>query len=119
MNALSEYLSVEVVRDKSLYRQDFARGKPTTKLENKGKTKEQNGTTIRFRPDNEIFEDGLDFNSGELIEILKTKAYLVSGLKITFTDASDTIDSKQVQFYYPNGIADIIEENARQKRLDY
>ena len=117
VNALSEYLSVEVVRDKSLYRQDFARGKPTTKLENKGKTKEQNGTTIRFRPDNEIFEDGLDFNSGELIEILKTKAYLVSGLKITFTDASDTIDSKQVQFYYPNGIADIIEENARQKDL--
>ena len=53
--------------------------------ENKGKTKEQNGTTIRFRPDNEIFEDGLDFNSGELIEILKTKAYLVSGLKITFS----------------------------------
>ena len=39
VNALSEYLSVEVVRDKSLYRQDFARGKPTTKLENKGKPK--------------------------------------------------------------------------------
>ena len=117
VNALSEYLSVEVVREKSLYGQDFARGKPTTKLENKGKTKEQNGTTIRFKPDNEIFEDGLDFNSGELIEILKTKAYLVSGLKITFTDASDPIESKQVQFYFPNGIADIIEENARQKDL--
>ena len=88
---------------------------PRQNLENKGKTKEQNGTTIRFRPDNEIFEDGLDFNSGELIEILKTKAYLVSGLKITFTDASETIESKQIQFHYPNGIADIIEENARQK----
>ena len=117
VNALSEHLSVEVVRDNLIYCQNFSRGKPTTKLTTKGGTKKRNGTTIIFKPDHEIFEDDLKFNSGELKEILETKAYLVSGLEINFTDATDQLNIEQVKYFYPNGIEDVIEKNALNKDL--
>ena len=51
VNALSERMEVEVARDRVLWRQTYARGKPTTKLTNAGPVQNRRGTTIRFRPD--------------------------------------------------------------------
>ena len=56
VNALSEWLHVEVHRDGKIYRQEFARGEPTTELETVGVAKDT-GTTITFLPDGEIFEE--------------------------------------------------------------
>src|SRR6188472_735567 len=56
VNALSEWLVAEVQRDGAIYRQEFARGEPTTKMKTIGPTKDT-GTTISFKPDAEVFEE--------------------------------------------------------------
>src|SRR5271166_6492110 len=55
VNALSEFLEIEVVRDRQLWTQRYARGKPVTKLTNAGPVHNRRGTSIRFKPDPEIF----------------------------------------------------------------
>ena len=55
VNALSEAMEVEVARDRTLWKQTFARGKPTTKLINAGPVHNRRGTSIRFKPDPQIF----------------------------------------------------------------
>ncbi|MBL4894818.1 MAG: ATP-binding protein, partial [Emcibacter sp.] len=55
VNALSEWLVVEVARDKQIWQQHFSRGKPTSKLENIGSTNNRRGTKVTFFPDHEIF----------------------------------------------------------------
>src|SRR3712207_3305646 len=55
VNALSERLEVEVARDRTLFTQAFERGKPVTRLKNAGAVHNRRGTTIRFRPDPQIF----------------------------------------------------------------
>src|ERR1700710_409438 len=55
VNALSEQMDVEVAREKILWKQSYVRGKPTTKLVNAGPVHNRRGTSIRFRPDREIF----------------------------------------------------------------
>ena len=118
VNALSEYLRVEVIREKKKYFQEFSRGKPTSKLTSIGKTIENNGTTIIFNPDSTIFENDINFEVDIIVEIIKTKAYLVSGLKINWLDNRDIEDKKEkIQFFYPNGISDFIEEMANSREL--
>jgi DNA gyrase subunit B len=56
VNALSEWLVVDVARGGKLYRQEFSRGEPTSELEAAGKAKES-GTTIKFLPDSEVFDE--------------------------------------------------------------
>src|SRR5713226_654870 len=55
VNALSDELTVEVARDRHLYVQEYSRGKPKTKLKDKGAVSNRRGTTIRFHPDPQIF----------------------------------------------------------------
>ena len=55
VNALSELMEVEVARDRVLWKQDFARGLPVTKLRNAGPVHNRRGTSIRFRPDSTVF----------------------------------------------------------------
>ncbi|MBY0428493.1 MAG: DNA topoisomerase IV subunit B, partial [Alphaproteobacteria bacterium] len=55
VNALSEHLEVEIARDKILWRQLYSRGVPKSKLEKVGAAPNKRGTTVRFRPDGEIF----------------------------------------------------------------
>ena len=55
VNALSETMEVEVARDRMLWKQSYARGKPTTKLINAGPVHNRRGTTIRFKPDARVF----------------------------------------------------------------
>src|SRR6202140_5414570 len=55
VNALSDYLEVEVVRDKTVYRQSSCRGKPTSKIQKVGQDAKGRGTTVAFRPDSDIF----------------------------------------------------------------
>ena len=61
VNALAEKLTVEVAREKKLYRQEYSRGKPLTKLEFVGNCPNRRGTSITFKPDAEIFEGNSTF----------------------------------------------------------
>ncbi len=84
VNALSEWLEVFVRRGGKKYRQLYARGFPQTELEVQGET-ENHGTTVRFMPDEEIFET-VEFSYEILRKRIEELAYLNKGLEIEFSD---------------------------------
>jgi DNA gyrase subunit B len=88
VNALSEWLTVEVCRDGSRYRQRYERGTPTADLARVDECGDRRGTTIHFKPDFQIFDD-LIFNFSTLSQRLREMAFLNRGLKITLTDERD------------------------------
>jgi DNA gyrase subunit B len=104
VNALSETLSAEVRRDGKVYRQEFARGVPTTGVEVVGEA-EDTGTTIHFLPDAEIFEE-LEMNDDTLLQRLRETAFLTKGLLIRFID--ERAEGKTVEFHYEGGIRDFV-----------
>tara|TARA_Y100000590_G_scaffold204107_2_gene231511 strand:+ start:2348 stop:4348 length:2001 start_codon:yes stop_codon:yes gene_type:complete len=110
VNALSEYLVVEVIRSKKKYSQDYSYGKPQTKLISHGKTSSSNGTKIAFQPDKSIFNENVYFDPNIIIDSLKMKAYLVAGTKITFKDNTTDIDNETIEICYPNGLIDFLDE---------
>ena len=85
VNALSEWLTVEVCRDGWRYRQNYERGTPTGPLEKVEKCGDRLGTTIHFKPDSQIFDD-LNFNFSTLSQRLREMAFLNRSLRITLTD---------------------------------
>ena len=84
VNALSEYLEVTVRREGEKYFQKFERGIPVTKLRHEGPSSSR-GTTIKFRPDEEIFST-IDFDYDTLSKRFEELAYLNCGLRIKFQD---------------------------------
>src|SRR5579875_2791366 len=82
VNALSSRLEVEVARSQKLYRLTFERGHPKGKLEDLGKVNNRRGTTIRFKPDTEIFGAKAAFKPQRLFKMARSKAYLFGGVEI-------------------------------------
>ncbi len=80
VNALSEWLHAEVHRDGKVYRQEFARGEPTTEMKEVG-TATDTGTTISFLPDAEIFEE-IEWSRDTLVQRLRETSFLTKGLRI-------------------------------------
>jgi DNA gyrase subunit B len=85
VNALSEWLIVEVSRDGERFRQGYARGIPVTEVERLGESDGTSGTTTHFKPDHQIFDD-LDFNFTTLSQRLREVAFLNRSLRITLVD---------------------------------
>src|SRR5277367_3882485 len=81
VNALSEVMEVEVARDRNLWKQTFAKGKPTTKLINAGPVHNRRGTSIRFKPDATVFGTA-GFSPARLYRLCRSKAYLFRGVQI-------------------------------------
>jgi DNA gyrase subunit B len=109
VNALSEWLKVEVRRDGKIYHQEFARGDATTDLDVVGKTqtKKDTGTTITFLPDLEIFdEDEFEWSMETLLQRLRETAFLTRGLRIVVTDEREGEDRHE--FHYEGGIRDFV-----------
>ena len=104
VNALSEWLELEVKRDGSVYQQRYERGNPVTSLTIVGKTKKR-GTKVTFRPDNEIFEN-IEFSFDILAHRLRELAFLNKGLEISITDERTTRSSL---FKYKGGIVQFVE----------
>merc|ERR1711991_854393 len=75
VNALSDKFVIEVIREKKIYRQEYSKGLPITKLLKVSETTKSNGTKILFIPDKEIF-------GKNVFSIIKNKAYLSPGVKI-------------------------------------
>ncbi|MDP6815221.1 MAG: DNA topoisomerase IV subunit B [Alphaproteobacteria bacterium] len=113
VNALSERLEVEVARDRKLWRQSYARGKPKGKLKAAGKAPNRRGTTIAFLPDGQIFGDGARFQPARLYRMARSKAYLFRGVEIRWKCAEDLLTGKddtpaEESFNFPNGLADFL-----------
>ncbi len=105
VNALSEWLVAEVHRDGKVYRQEFARGEPTTELKKVGVTQET-GTTISFLPDAEIFTDGIEWDAEILTQRLRETAFLTKGMHIALID--ERAGGEKVEFRYEGGIRDFV-----------
>src|ERR1700761_5903862 len=114
VNALSEKMEVEVARDRVLWKQSYARGKPTTKLINGGAVHNRRGTSIRFRPDSTIF-GAVAFGPARLYRLCRSKAYLFRGVQIRWAcDPSLLKGSKdetpaEAVLHFPGGLRDSLE----------
>jgi topoisomerase IV subunit B len=114
VNALSEMLEVEVARERTLWKQSYARGKPKTKLINAGPVQNRRGTTIRFRPDPQIFGP-LMFQPARLYKLCRSKAYLFRGVEIRWScdpsllpGGKDETPAEAV-LHFPGGLRDSLE----------
>jgi len=104
VNALSEYLVVEVYRDGKIYYQRYERGKTKNRLEITGDTKKR-GTKIHFMPDNQIFEiSAFDFEI--LMKRMRELSFLTKGVRIKI---SDERSGRKKDFVYEGGIKSFVE----------
>ena len=106
VNALSSELVVTVKRDGERHEITFERGDATSKLKRLGAAR-GTGTTIRFRPDEDVFGGKLAFDAELIAERLEAKSYLHGGLEIVFTDETKSPVQTQT-FVHPQGIAEYL-----------
>jgi DNA gyrase subunit B len=104
VNALSEFVELEIRRDGKVYHQLYERGEVKTELKIVGKTKNA-GTQVRFKPDSEIFET-TTFSFELLSQRLRELAFLNKGLSISIEDERT---EKRHDFFYKGGIISFIE----------
>ena len=115
VNALSSFMKVEVIRDGYLYVQEFSRGLPTTPLTKKDKIKKNNGTSITFKPDSEIFGENNLFNPIKIFNMLENKAYLFKGVQINWKCDESLLKTNNIlpsskKICYINGILDYMKQ---------
>jgi DNA gyrase subunit B len=112
VNALSEWLDLEIKQNGHVFQQHYAKGVPAGPLTIVGKTRGR-GTKITFKPDSEVFEI-LDFSWDILSQRLRELAFLNRGLKITL---SDERTEKKQEFHYGGGIVSFVEHLNKNKTL--
>ncbi|MGE5174952.1 MAG: DNA topoisomerase subunit B, partial [Hyphomicrobiales bacterium] len=104
VNALSEWLEVEVRRSGKRYHQRYERGIVKSELAERGETEEQ-GTTVRWMPDTQIFET-VEYNFDTLSQRLRELAFLNKGIRIQFADERT---GKKHDFQYEGGIVSFVK----------
>ncbi len=112
VNALSEWLEVEVFQNGNHYKQIYNRGIPQRELQIVGKS-DITGTKVTFMPDEDIFESTV-FNYDTVKVRLRELAYLNKGLRITIEDKRDGQECAD-DFYYEGGIRHFVEDLNRNK----
>lgn len=112
VNALSDWLEVEIYRDGKIHKQRYEKGKVIHPLEITGNTRKR-GTKVTFMPDGTIFET-LEFDFDTLRTRLREMAFLTKGLKITLSDKREGKE-KEREFYYEGGIKEFVEYINRHK----
>jgi DNA gyrase subunit B len=106
VNALSEWLEVEVFRDGRIHFQAYERGAPTSELTVRGKT-ERRGTRIHFKPDPDIFET-TTFHYGTLVRRVRELAYLNPGVSLTLVDERAGMEQEN-EFCYEDGLKAFVQ----------
>ena len=106
VNALSEYLEVEVHDGQNVYRQRYERGHSTGPLQ-KGEATDKTGTIVKFLPDKEIFEDTV-FEFETLQNRLREQAFLNKGVRIILTDKREGLEQSE-EYMYEGGIKSFVE----------
>jgi DNA gyrase subunit B len=110
VNALSDWLDLEIWRDGEVWEQSYEKGVPTSKLKASGKTK-KTGTKITFHADPSIF-DAIVYSYDTLAQRLRELAFLNKGLKITLDDERS---GKKAEFRFTGGIAEFVKHLNRGK----
>lgn len=101
-NALSEWMITTVRRDGGVFKQEYKRGVPQTKVEKIGNS-DETGTEHRFLPDDEIFSE-IEFDFREIVRKCRQHAYLTAGLRITVKNEKGEGDPKIFELYFEDGI---------------
>jgi topoisomerase-4 subunit B len=114
VNALSSTFIAEVAKDKILYRQEYSRGAPTTKLKTIGPVQNRRGTAITFIPDTDIFGKDKHFSPARLYKLCRSKAYLFRGVRIKWSCdpsllKSDAETPATAELHFPGGLKDSLE----------
>ncbi len=114
VNALSSEMTVEVARDKCVWRQKYSRGIPLTKLEKVGTTANKRGTTVIFKPDTEIFGERIKFRPNALYRMARSKAFLFRGVEVRWKCdpvliAPDDPTPAEEVLKFPNGLEDFLK----------
>ncbi len=112
VNALSDFVEVEVARNKRLYRQRFSRGLPQGDLEELGEVHNRRGTRTRFHPDPQIFGAHAKFDPGRLHRMARSKAYLFGGVEIRWSCEPSLVAGTEIPekavFHFPGGLKDYL-----------
>ncbi len=122
VNALSEYVEVEVAREQQLYRMRFSRGAVLGPLEHLGPVRNRRGTKVRFRPDPHIFKLGAEFSPARLFRMARSKAYLFGGVEIRWTCALQKLPTtgdvpERAVLRFPGGLKDHLAREVEGKPL--
>jgi len=113
VNALSEWMEVDVARDRHAWRMRFQRGKPDGKLKDLGNVNRR-GTTVTFKPDTQIFGKETHFSPATLYRMARSKAYLFRGVEIQWScDPSllkaNSTTPAQDTLKFPGGLLDFLK----------
>ena len=110
VNALSDKMVVEVARNKELFEQCFSRGIPLGPVAKIGTAPNRRGTTVTFHADEQIFGSHR-FKPARLLKMVRSKAYMFSGVEIRWKSAiSDGETPQEAVFHFPGGLADYLRE---------
>jgi DNA gyrase subunit B len=110
VNALSEWMEVEVWRDEALFYQRYERGVPCTPVERRGQSNRR-GTKVTFKPDPEIFDDA-EFEYDKVANRLRELAFLNSGTRVTLQREGD---GEGDIFHYEEGIGEFVAHLNKEK----
>ena len=119
VNALSSEMIVTISRDGYEWRQTFSRGKPTSSM-TRGNATKNHGTKIRFTLDDEIFGANAVFKPVKIYRMARAKSFLSRGVRVNWICNPELLTEDmnipaQTEFYYPNGVADFLDEKTRDK----
>lgn len=114
VNALSELVEVEVARDKTLWRQVYVRGIPQGPVEKIGGAPNRRGTTVRFKPDPEIFGPRAVLKAPRIFNMARAKAFLRRGVQIRWKCPESLVEGTEIPaettLAFPGGLADRLAE---------
>ncbi len=114
VNALSEWLHLEIWRGGQTWEQDYERGAPKAPLKATGKSGKKTGTKITFKADNTVM-DTIEFNFDTISTRLRERAFLNKGLRINILDERE--EGKSHEFHYEGGIAEFIKHLNKGKQV--
>ena len=110
VNALSDIMVVQVAKNKELFEQSFSRGIPQGPVEKIGAAPNRRGTSVTFHADEQIFGSHR-FKPARLFKLVRSKAYLFSGVEIRWKSAIDDKETPtEATFHFPGGLKDYLTE---------
>ncbi len=121
VNALADSLTVEVARDRVLWRQSYRRGKARGPLEKVGAAPNRRGTSVTFTPDPSIFGSNVRFQPVRLYRMARSKAYLYRGVEIRWAcdpallKKGDEVPERE-HLHFPNGLRDFLDAQLEGRR---
>jgi len=122
VNALSDDMTVEVARDRRLWRQSYRRGLVLGPVEDCGAVNNRRGTTVTFHPDPEIFGEKVRFRPSQLYRLSRSKAFLFRGVEIRWSCDPELLKEndpvpEQEAFHFPGGLGDFLSGMLGERKL--